>query len=248
LRAIDDHKDRSRRHRGTTRIRGPNVGVLRRRGRAKEAWLTIAKQARKRGWWTPFSRAIPEWFTVYIGLEEEASRIKEYESEIIPGLFQTEGYIRALMNAAPVQPSEDEANRRVAVRLKRQQLLTDSDAPKLWVILSEAALRREVGGPSVMSEQLHQLYELSRLPNATVQILPFSAGAHPSMQNGFVILGFPDPIDPDVVYVEYRTGSICLEQTSDIETYETIFDHLRAKALDRDESQALIQRIADEMR
>jgi len=216
-------------------------------GERKEAWLTIAKQARRRGWWTPFSRHIPEWFTIYVGLEEEASKIKEYECEVIPGLLQTEGYIRGLLEVAPVQPSEEEASQRVTVRLKRQQLLHAPDAPDLWIILGEACLRREVGGREVMREQLLHLEEMSRLRNITLQILPFSAGAHASMQNGFVVLGFPDPLDPDVVYVEYKTGGIYLEQPTDIEVYETIFDHLRAKALGREESQALIRSIAGQM-
>jgi len=214
----------------------------------REAWQAIAKQARRRGWWTPYSRDIPEWFTIYVGLEEEASKIREYECEIIPGLLQTEDYIRELMRAAHVQASAEEADRRVAVRLKRQQLLHSDGAPDLWIILGEACLHREVGGREVMHEQLLRLCEISRLDNVTVQILPFSAGAHPSMQNGFVILGYPDPIDPDVVYVEYRTGSIYLEQQSEIEVHEKVFDHLRAKALSLEDSYTLIERIAGKMR
>ncbi|MBC6459206.1 helix-turn-helix domain-containing protein [Actinomadura sp. HBU206391] len=216
-------------------------------GQERDAWLTVAKQARKRGWWQQFNDAIPNWFTVYVGLEEEAGTIREYECEIIPGLFQTEGYIRGLMDAAPTLPPEDELERRIAVRLKRQELLTANDAPQLWVVLNEAALRREVGGRAVMREQLRRLVEVSGLDTVTLQVLPFRAGAHPAMQHGFFILGFAEPLDPDVVYVEYRTGGLYLEQQSEIAAYGVIFDHLRAKALAPDESRMLIKEIASQM-
>jgi transcriptional regulator with XRE-family HTH domain len=216
-------------------------------GDEKDAWLTVAKQARKRGWWQQYNDAIPNWFTIYVGLEEEAAKIREYECEIIPGLFQTAGYMRGLMDAAPALPPEEELERRIDVRLKRQELLTADDAPRLWVVLNEAALRREVGGREVMREQLHHLVEVSQLNTVTLQILPFAAGAHPAMQHGFFILGFAEPLDPDVVYVEYRTGGLYLEQRSEVDAYGVIFDHLRAKALASDESRTLIGEIARKM-
>jgi transcriptional regulator with XRE-family HTH domain len=216
-------------------------------GDEKDAWLTVAKQARKRGWWQQYNDAIPNWFTVYVGLEEEATKIREYECEIIPGLFQTEGYIRGLMDVELALPREDELERRIAVRLKRQELLTADDAPHLWVVLNEAALRREVGSRAVMCEQLRHLVKVSQLNSVTLQILPFGAGAHPAMQHGFFILGFAEPLDPDVVYVEYRTGGLYLEQQAEVDAYGMIFDHLRAKALAPDESRTLIGKIARQM-
>jgi DNA-binding XRE family transcriptional regulator len=213
-------------------------------GAEKEAWLVIAKQARKRGWWQSYNDAIPNWFTVYVGLEEEASKIREYECEILPGLFQTERYIRALVDAAPPLPPDEEIDRRIAVRLKRQELLKNGDAPDVWVILNEAAVRREVGGPEVMREQLAHLIEISRLNTVTLQVLPFKAGAHPSMQHGFTLIGFAEVADPDVVYVEYQTGSLYLEQDSEVYTYGMMFDHLRAKALAPDESRKLIEEMS----
>ncbi|ACZ00218.1 helix-turn-helix domain-containing protein [Thermomonospora curvata] len=216
-------------------------------GAEKEAWLVIAKQARKRGWWQSYNDAIPNWFSVYVGLEQEASKIREYECEIIPGLLQTEGYIRAVMDAAPTIPSDEEVERRVAVRLKRQELLENGDAPDVWVILNEAAVRREVGGPEVMREQLAHLVELSQLNTVTLQVLPFSAGAHPALQHGFTILGFAEPTDPDVVYVEYATGGLYLELRSEVDIYGTYFDHLRAKALAPDESRRLIMELSQQV-
>lgn len=216
-------------------------------GQEKEAWLTVAKQARKRGWWHQYNDAIPNWFTVYVGLEEEASRVREYECEILPGLFQTEGYIRGLMDAEPTLPPEDELERRVAVRLKRQELLKAEDSPHLWVVLNEAALRRKIGGREVMHEQLLHLVEVSWLNTVTLQVLPFGAGAHPAMQHGFTILGFAELADPDVVYVEYRTGGLYLEQEPEVDSYGTIFNHLRAKALAPDKSRALIAQMAQQM-
>jgi hypothetical protein len=143
--------------------------------------------------------------------------------------------------------STEEGERRVEVRMKRQELLKGPDRPKLWVIQDEAALRREVGGRAAMREQLEHLVEVSRQPGMTIQVLPFAAGAHPSMDGAFNILGFPDRRDPDVVYVQYRRGSIYLEDSAEVDDYTQLFDQLRARALGPDESRALITRIIQDM-
>jgi transcriptional regulator with XRE-family HTH domain len=209
--------------------------------------LTLCREARKRGWWHHYSGTIPEWFEVYVGLEEEASEILSYQTEAIPGLLQIRDYIRAISMAGLQVPAEEELDRLVALRLKRQERLTASDAPKMWVVLNEAAIRREVGGRLTLREQLGHLIKVSHLNHVNLQILPYSAGAHPAMDGPCCVLRFPEPNDPDVAYVQYRRGSLYMEQQSDVDAYIELFDHLRARALGPDESRGLIAHVAGEM-
>ncbi|GAA2432307.1 helix-turn-helix transcriptional regulator [Actinomadura vinacea] len=208
-----------------------------------EVLITLARQSRQRGWWQKYGEVIPSWFEVYVGLEEEVSDVRTYQSEVIFGLLQTEAYARGVL-LADDDVSPDEGERLLEVRMRRQRLLEVADRPELWVIQNEAALRREVGGVSTMREQLSHLAELSRQPGITIQVLPFSAGAHPSMHGAFEVLSFSDRRDPDVVYVDYRRGSIYLEHAVEVDDYAQLFDQLRARALGPDESRALIAHIA----
>jgi DNA-binding XRE family transcriptional regulator len=211
-----------------------------------EAMADLARQARKRGWWQQYSATLPDWFEVFVGLESEASEIRSYEPELIYGLLQTEGYIRGLM-ASESALGEDERERRVRLRLQRQKLLEAPDAPKIWVVLNEGALRRIVGGRAAMREQLECLVEKSKAPNITIQVLPYEAGAHPGNDGAFTVLGFPEQSDPYAVYVQYRLGSIILEELPQVAEYIEVFDQLRARALGPDESRSLLSRIAREM-
>ncbi|CNE84643.1 Helix-turn-helix [Mycobacterium tuberculosis] len=212
-----------------------------------EVLVTLARQSRQRGWWHQYSGSIPEWFEVYVGLEEEASEHLHYAPEAIPGLLQVEGYIRAVSLASLETPAEEELERRVALRLKRQERLTCEDAPRVSAVLNEGAIRRQVGSAEVMREQLEHLISLSRLDQVNIVVLPFKAGAHPAMHGPCTLLRFPHPADPDVVYVQYRRGSVYLEDPSDIRHYVDLFDQLRTRALGSDESRALIARVAGDM-
>jgi hypothetical protein len=187
--------------------------------------------------------AIPAWFEVYVGIEGEASEIRSYQPELSDGRLQTEGYIRALMLADVDVPTEEELERRVALRMKRQEQLSGEDAPKMRVVLNEGALRRQVGGPDTMNEQLRHLLEVSRSHRIVLQVLTYAGGAHPAMDGAFEILRFPEAADPDVVYVQYRRGSIYLEDSTDVAAYAELFDHLRARALGPDESRDLIEHL-----
>jgi hypothetical protein len=178
------------------------AGHLRRARRAREALLTLSRQAKERGWWQSYVSAIPEWFQVYVGLEAEASTVHLYESELVDGLLQTPGYYRTFLRAAPAAAGENEAERKIEVRLARQERLTSDDPPEYWAVLNEAVIRRVVGGAEVMRAQLGHITEMARLPHVNVQVLPFSAGVHPAMDGSFRILGFPEAADPDVVYLE----------------------------------------------
>ena len=215
-------------------------------GARREVLMTLCSEARRRGWWHQYSGAIPAWFEVYVGIEGEVSEIRSYQPEAIDGRLQTEGYIRALMLADVDVPSGEELERRIAVRMTRQEQLKGDDAPKMWVVLNEAALRREVGGRNTMRDQLTHLIEVSRSNKVVVQVLTYGAGAHPAMDGAFEILRFPDAADPDVVYLQYRRGSIYLEDSADVAAYAELFDHLRARALGPDESRALIAQLAGE--
>lgn len=210
-----------------------------------ETLVALARESRLRGWWQGHG-TIPAWFETYIGFEEEASDFRSYEPELVHGLLQTEAYYRALLNIDPRLP-EEEQDRRVAVRMKRQERLTGPDAPKLWFILNEAVLRREVGGRAVMGEQLQYLAQIARRRNVNLQVLPFSAGAHAGVDGAFHILGFPEPADPPVVYLQYRRGSLYLEEPEDLAEYTELYEHLRAVALSPDQSIDLLTQVAQEM-
>jgi hypothetical protein len=215
-----------------------------------EAWdvlLTLARESRQRGWWQQHGEAVPDWFEVFVGLEAEAATAFGYDAEFVPGILQTEEYARAIHRAQLFSASEEEIERLVRVRMARQELLTSDDAPELWLVLNEAVIRRVVGGRDVMREQLRRLIDASRLPNMTLQVVPFIAGAHPAMDGSFELLGFPEPLDPQIVYVEYHTGALYLEKPAEVGRYRLMFDHLRASALPVDASRNLMARAAEEL-
>ncbi|MDP9870367.1 transcriptional regulator with XRE-family HTH domain [Streptosporangium brasiliense] len=215
-------------------------------GPARDDMLKLAREARQRGWWHQYSRAIPAWFSVYVGLEEAASEISSWHPEVLDGRLQTESYMRALISAELPVPDASEIDRRVAVRLKRQERLHESEPLSLWVVIGEAALRRLVGGPETMREQLEHLVQQSLLNNVTIQVLPYKTGAYPGMHGGFHLLRFPEATGDAIVYVEYQQGSIYLEKKPDVASYDRLFDHLVARALGPDESRAMITQVAEE--
>lgn len=216
-------------------------------GDRREALTRLAREARRRGWWHSYADVLAEGFEVYVDLEAEASAIRTYEAQLVPGLLQTVEYAHAVLTAAWVTIEPEEIDRRVAVRMRRQELATSRDRPlQLWAVLDEAVLRRVVGSREVMHAQLSRLAEAARQTNITLQVLPFSVGAHIAMLGTFVLLSFPEPGDPDVVYLETDTSSLYLEEEQQIGRYAEIFDHLRATALSPRESVALIEVIAAE--
>ena len=196
-------------------------------GEQAEAVMELARAARAKHWWHQYSGAIPEWFQFYVGLEAAASAMQEYCAELVTGLLQTEAYARAVM-AAAARSDAEEMDRQVAVRLERQKRLTAPDAPSLWVVLDEAVLRRQVGGPAVTAAQLAHIAQMAGQPNVTVQVLPFTAGAHPAMLGSFTLMQFPDPADKDVVYLEAETSALYLEKQQDVHRYSLMIDYLRA--------------------
>jgi Domain of unknown function (DUF5753) len=212
-------------------------------GAEADELVQISREARQKGWWHPYSTVLTG---AYVGLEAAANSVRAYEQQVVPGLLQNEDYAKAMIRAARPDISADEVERRVRVRLGRQSLLTQEDPIVLWVVLDEAVVSRPVGGDAVMRAQIQRLVEAAALPNVTLQVLPFEAGAHAGMDGTFAILDFPETSDPAVVFAENATGGLFLEKTDELRKYTFIFDHIRAAALGPEESVALLAKLAEE--
>ncbi|GLZ06006.1 transcriptional regulator [Actinomadura sp. NBRC 104412] len=192
----------------------------------REALLQLARDANTPGWWHRYNDVLPGYFQTYVGLEESAALIRTYELQFVPGLLQCEGYARAVIRLGNAGAADHEIEQRVELRMQRQERLTGPDAPRLWAVLDEGALRRPIGGPEVMREQFKHLIEMSRLPNVTVQVMPFRFGGHAAEGGAFSILRFPDQDLPDVVYVEILTGAMYLDKRDDVDTYLQAMERL----------------------
>ena len=212
-------------------------------GESLEELVQLARDARKKGWWHAYSEVLTGAF---VGLEAEAATLRSYQALLVPGLLQTEDYMRSVFRAGRPDAPDAEIERRSAARLERQKLLEDADPPQFWTVIDEAVLHRVVGNRDIMSAQLLHLVKLvSSLPTLTLQVLPFTAGAHAGMDGPFLILGFPEKADPDVVYVENTTSMGYLEEPEDIDRYTLMFDHLRAAALSPDDTLTRISEAAE---
>jgi transcriptional regulator with XRE-family HTH domain len=192
----------------------------------REALIQLAREANTPGWWHRYNDVLPGWFQTYVGLEESAALIRTYELQFVPGLLQSEGYARAVIRLGNAGAAEHEIDQRVELRLQRQERLTGPDAPRLWAVIDEGALRRPIGGPEVMRGQFEHLIEMSKLPNVTIQIMPFRFGGHAAEGGAFTILRFPEQDLPDVVYVENLTGAMYLDKRDDVDTYLQAMERL----------------------
>jgi transcriptional regulator with XRE-family HTH domain len=216
-------------------------------GDARSALLTVRRQATHRGWWHSYADALPAYFEPYVGLEDGAKSLFTYQNQLVHGLMQTEEYAAAVLQAGQPTATADEVERQLAARATRQALLSSRNPLQMWAILDEAVLRRTVGGTAVMREQLHRIREIAAVPNVTMQVLPFDAGAHASMGTSFELLQFPEVGDTAIVYIEDLSTSQYLETLGDIERYTLVFDHLRASALSPERSVAFIGQVARDM-
>jgi transcriptional regulator with XRE-family HTH domain len=189
-------------------------------------FLVLAREANAPGWWHHYGDVLPQWFRAYIDLESAAAMIRAYEGQFVPGLLQTEDYMRAVVGGGHLDDLPQEAEHRVQLRLGRQALLDRQDAPRLWAVIDEAALRRPVGGPKVMRAQLERLIEATEQPNVTLQVLPFAAGAHPAMVGAFSVLRFADQELPDIVYVEHLNNASYLDRREEVERYLDVMESL----------------------
>jgi DNA-binding XRE family transcriptional regulator len=208
--------------------------------------LALAREANAPGWWQHYGDVLPQWFRTYVDLESAATLIRTYEGQFVPGLLQTDDYMRAVIHDASLESSE-EVGRRVRLRLARQTLLTRDHPPRLWAVVDEAALRRPVGGREVMRGQLERLLDATKLPNVTLQILPFAAGAHSAMVGAFSILRFADRELPDLVYLEHLTNAVYLDRRAEVERYLDVMELLCLQSEPPARTVELLERILREL-
>ncbi|MFE9307767.1 helix-turn-helix domain-containing protein [Streptomyces sp. NPDC088353] len=212
--------------------------------RIVDSLMQMAKDSRQQGWWHSFGD-IP--YSVYIGLETDAASLRIYDPQVVPGLLQTRQYAEALISGALPETAPADIEKRVQVRMRRQERISAAENPlRLWTVLDEAALRRVVGSPAMMREQLEHLVEQTQLPHVTVQVIPFDMGAHPGLNGQYAILEFPDTADSSVVYIEGVTSDLYLEKANDVQKYSVMYEHLRAQALNVEQSRQFIANIAKE--
>nr|PZN47553.1 MAG: transcriptional regulator [Actinomycetota bacterium] len=192
--------------------------------------LELARQANRPGWWHKYSDLLPSWFEVYVGLEEAASIIRTYEIQFIPGLLQSRDYARAVISIGHPRASKEEIDRRIELRERRQQRLLGPDAPTLWAVVDEAAVRRPFGGRKVMRGQIKHLLEMTERPNIRLQVLPFARGGHAAAGGPFTFLRFSEPALPDVVYIEQLTSALYLDKREDTDAYMEVMDRVSVQA------------------
>lgn len=214
----------------------------------RDALIDLAKEADQPGLWERWGESVPQWFKRYVGLEAEADWIRVWQTEIIHGLLQTEDYARAMYQAGRVTGQSDEIETHIQLRMARQERFTSDNPPKFWCILGETALRRRIGGAATMRAQLEHLATMASHPSITLQVLPYSAGAHAAQNGSFAYLGFETSPALEVVYVEYNTGSLYLDGPDEVAAYSEIFELQRAAALPPAESLTLIRGLAEEHR
>ncbi|SCG74748.1 Helix-turn-helix domain-containing protein [Micromonospora coxensis] len=213
----------------------------------RAALLKLARDANSPGWWHRYGDVLPSWFQSYLGLEAAASLIRTYEVQFVPGLLQTAGYARAVVLLGHRHATAEEVERRVELRLRRQQLLRRERPPQLWAVVDEAALRRPIGGPQVMREQLDALAAATRSPHVRLQIIPFAAGGHAAAGGAFTILRFGDDDLPDIVYIEQLTSAIYLDKREDLDYYAVAMERLCVEAAPPERTPEILARIRDEL-
>lgn len=196
----------------------------------RASFLTLARQASTPGWWHQYSDVLPAWFETYLGLEQAATVIRGYESQFVPGLLQTADYARAVIGLVHGEERDEEIERRVALRMQRQRILTDSHPPAVWLVIDEAALRRPYGGRAVLRDQIQHLVDVSDAPTVTIQVVPYEVGGHAAAGGGFAILRFAAAELPDVVYLEQLTSALYLDKRADVDKYLGVMNRLALQA------------------
>ena len=205
--------------------------------------LAMAGQANAASWWQDYGDVIPGWFIAYVGLEQSATVIRGYEVQFIPGLLQTADYARAVLSIGADDSAEPEIERRLSMRLRRQQVLHRPSPPRLWVVIDEAALRRPIGGAAVARAQLEHLIEMGRLSNVNIQVAPFSGGSRAVADGAITILRFPEADLGDMVYLEQHGSATYLSKPAERHYYWDILNRLATEAATPTETEAMLHQI-----
>jgi transcriptional regulator with XRE-family HTH domain len=213
----------------------------------RQVLVDMAREGHRKGWWAAYDDVLPSGFDIYVGLEAETAAVRGYEVSMVHGLLQTPDYARAVLREMFPRHGTEQIERLVDLRIERQRRFGDEEPLELWAILDEAVIRRPVGGEKVMREQLEHLLELAAKPYVTLQVLPFSCGAHAGHGGGFSILEFPNRTDSEVAYVESVAGMIVVEKDREVRARAEVFDRLRAAALAPGASADLIAQVAREL-
>ncbi|WP_165985869.1 helix-turn-helix transcriptional regulator [Streptomyces sp. YIM 98790] len=193
--------------------------------------VALAAQSNRPGWWHAYHDVVPRHLHQYLGLEQSAEVIRSYQLQFVPGLLQTEDYARTLLRLGPDGGHQGRTERRLELRMRRQEVLEGGAPPRLWAVIDEAALRRVMGGPKVMRAQLDRLIEVSELPHVTVQIMPFSAGGHPALNGSLTVLRLPGGELPDVVFMEHAMGGHYLDKPGEVERYRHVMNQVVVKSI-----------------
>lgn len=213
-----------------------------------EALIKLARDARQRGWWYSYRDVLLNRYDFFIGLESEAASIRAFALAVLPGLLQTEDYARAVIGGGPQELGRDEVEGRVEVRMTRQRLLVQEERPQLWAILDESVIRRVVGSPAIMRAQLERLIRDGEQGRTTIQVVPYNADPHPGLAGPFIILGFEEPTEPDIVYLETVGGNLYVDKPEEARLFATAFDHLRAVALSPGNTRTMLRAAADALK
>jgi hypothetical protein len=206
----------------------------------RDKLVQLTREANATPWYQKFQDVVPDWFHVFVGLEEAAQLIRVYEVQFVPGLLQTEDYARAIVTQGMPGTDADEIERRVALRMGRQKLLTRENPPRYWVIMDEAALRRPMGGREVHIAQIERLIDLVGEPNITLQVMPFRYGGHAAEAGAFTIMRFPETDLPDVVYMEYLTGAHYIDKPEEVERYAAVMERLSVTGTSPDRTREIL--------
>jgi hypothetical protein len=245
------HSKISRMELGRVRFRDRDVADLLafygvRDPETRDALLALAHNANATGWWHRYGEVLPSWFEMYVGLEEAATRIRSYEVQFVPGLFQIPEYAHAVTRLGHPEATHEEIERRVELRTRRQKILSGDH--QVWAVIDEAALQRPLGGPDIMRRQLDHLAEVGERPNVTIQVVPFAVGGHAAAGGPFTILRFGEPDLPDVVYLEQLTSALYLERRTDVDHYLAVMEAICVQAAPVHATPEILHRIKGQVR
>jgi transcriptional regulator with XRE-family HTH domain len=213
----------------------------------RQRLMAFAREANTPSWWHAYGDVLDTWLQTYLDFEQAAELIRTYEVQFVPGLLQTEAYARAVISLGYDQSVRDDIDRRARLRMERKQLLLRPDAPKLWVVLDEAVLRRPIGGYAVLREQIAALLELTESPNVRLQVIQFASGGHAASGGAFSVLRFPYQELSDIVYIEHLTGGLYLDKREEVDRYTAAIGRLFIEAAPLSETPAILRRVLKEL-